>query len=264
MKVALCQMNIIWEDKEKNLEKVNKFCKEASESGADVIFFPEMSCTGFTMNTDYSAEPEDDLFTINKVKQIAIDNGIDVGIGWVKKKTNSLKCENHYSIIDINGEMISDYIKIHPFSYSNENNYFDGGNEIVHYTLGDDNIPCSTFICYDLRFPEIFQIASRKAHCIVVPANWPKKRAEHWKALVKARAIENQVYLIAINCVGNIGDLEYSGDSMVVSGEGEVLSYAANEECIIYSELDDVIIGLRESFPVKNDRKVLFYKTNMV
>lgn len=260
MKVALCQMNIIWENKEKNLEKVDKFCREAKESGAEVVFFPEMTCTGFTMNTDYSAETEKNLFTVNKIKRFAIENGIIVGIGWVKRSENCKKCENHYSIIDKNGEIISDYTKIHPFSFSNENDYFEGGKEIVHYTLGDEGIPWSTFICYDLRFPEIFQIASKKAHCIVVPANWPEKRAEHWKALVKARAIENQVYVIAVNCVGNIGNLEYSGNSMIVSGDGTIIASADSKEGLVCAEILDDILAIRAGFPVKMDRKECMYK----
>jgi len=110
-----------------------------------------------------------------------------------------------------------------------------------------------------LRFPEVFSIASHKADAIIIPANWPAKRREHWITLLRARAIENQVYIFAVNCVGNIGDLNYSGDSCVIKPDGEIVEMASYEEKLIIYDFQNDVAKYRSNFPVKQDRKVSLY-----
>jgi len=254
LKVALCQMEIIWEDKIKNYEKANKYIKEAALESADIIFFPEMSFTGFSMNIEKTKEINGE--TIEFIKRNSIENNISIGFGWVKG--NSDKAENHYSIINSKGDMILDYIKIHPFSYADEDKYFISGNEISHCEI--NGLGISIFICYDLRFPEIFQSISNKVSLIVIPANWPQERNEHWITLLKARAIENQVYILGINSVGKNNGLCYSGDSCIFDPLGNKLKELSNEEGIIFEDISINIDKLRADFPVKFDRKVNLYK----
>lgn len=253
MKVALYQMNISWEDKEKNYAQVEKKIEEIKKEKIDLFLLPEMSFTGFSMNTLKTKEADGQ--SIQKVKKIAQKYQVAIGFGWVKDC--GLKAENHYTIIDYKGEILSDYTKIHPFSYSDEDKEFKAGNNIAIFSM--KNTVFSSFICYDLRFPEIFQIVSRYAHIVIIPANWPAKRNKHWKCLLQARAIENQIYILAINCVGQINDTYYSGDSCIINPDGERLKTLADKEGVLFYDLQDDVINFRESFPVKNDRREDFY-----
>jgi predicted amidohydrolase len=253
MKVALCQMNIAWENKEDNYLRVEQQLKEVREKGVKLFLLPEMSFTGFSMNTTVTKEANNE--TINQMREYAVQYHTAIGFGWVKDCGE--KSENHYTIVDNEGKIISDYVKIHPFSYSGEDVKFQSGNKIAVFEL--DNIKFATFICYDLRFPEIFQAASKTTNTIIVPANWPASRSEHWKCLLRARAIENQVYIFAINCVGEVGGLRYSGDSCVINPNGEILMELSGEEGILDYELVDDGGVFRNSFQVKKDRREDLY-----
>jgi len=256
IRVALAQTQIVWEDKKSNYEAAREKIKEAAGRKAEAVFFPEMSFTGFSMNTD--ATKEKDGRTIQHMSALAKQYHVYIGFGWVKDCMESGgKCENHYTVVDHTGTVLSDYAKIHPFSYSGEDLKFQGGSGLVHFAL--NGIPCSSFICYDLRFPEIFQAVSKKAHMIIVSADWPAKRSAHWKTLLRARAIENQVYILAVNCVGEIGGVQYTGDSCIVGPDGEVKAELSGKEGMIELELMDDVAYYREVFPVKQDRREVLY-----
>ena len=277
MKVALFQMNIIWEDKAQNLDKVRLCLDLLRDKAVNLLLLPEMSLTGFSMNTANTAES--DNYTVEQIKKLASSYGISIGVGWTKKGKDSL-CENHYTIVPGDGgegrnELIeSDYIKIHPFSYDNEDKYFRGGNILTTCEMSDFSI--GTTICYDLRFGEIFTRLSEQADMIIVPANWPASRVMHWDTLLRARAIENQCYIAGINCVGMMNDKCYSGHSVIFNPVGKMQiptiildinnnmidmnSYngEAEDVTLIYDILNDVQ-ELRTSFPVRNDRRPDLY-----
>ena len=254
MKIALYQMNIQWENKAANYLHVEAGLIKAQEKKTDLFLLPEMSFTGFSMNTEVTKECN--METISKMSYYAKKYHTAIGFGWVKDCGE--KAENHYTIVDRGGKMISNYAKIHPFSFSGEDKKFQGGEAINVCELG--GVKFSTFICYDLRFPEIFQIASKEAHVILVPANWPEKRREHWKCLLRARAIENQVYIIAVNCTGEIGGVTYVGDSCVINPNGEVLMHLFEEESILEYELVDNVSEFRSDFLMKMDRREDLYQ----
>ncbi len=247
-------MHIAWENKLANLAKLEEQLKVACEKQADILLLPEMSFTGFSMNTDMTKEEKQE--TVERVSALAKKYRVAVGFGWVKDCGE--KSENHYTIVDQSGVCLSDYAKIHPFSFSGEDQKFCGGKRLTSFMLGE--IPCTSFICYDLRFPEIFQIASETAHVIIVPANWPAKRSSHWKALLQARAIENQVYILGINCVGQVDTLYYSGDSCIINPDGQVQEMLSDEEGLIFYDLVDDTEQYRNSFPVKKDRRKDLYE----
>lgn len=253
MRIALYQSEIIWENKSKNIEKLESVLNQVGKEQIDLILLPEMSFTGFSMNTEKTQEYENE--TITQIQELAKEYQISIGFGWVK--AGKEKAENHYSVVCKDGNIISDYVKIHPFSYSGEDKKFVGGNNIGFFSL--HGITFSTFICYDLRFPEIFQIASKKADAIIIPANWPARRSEHWKCLLQARAIENQVYIVAINCVGDVGGLYYSGDSCIINPNGEILQSVLDKEQVIVEEIENDVSAFRMSFPVKKDRQEELY-----
>ena len=263
MKLGLVQSNILWEDKVCNKEKAILKMREAKKVDIDILLFPEMSFTGFTMNVVGAGEQVTDKdSTVNFLRESALKYGMNLGAGWIERietkltGTDQAPCvrgKNHYTIVNREGQVVLDYVKMHPFSYSGEDHYYEAGDgyEVVEL----EGVPLTAFICYDLRFPMNFWKASEKAHLIIVPANWPRRRIEQWKILLQARAIENQVYIAAINCVGIIGDIEYSGASCVINPKGEVVAMLEDIEDMIVVELNDDVEDQRRKFPVHKDRR---------
>lgn len=254
MKFAIYQMEIKMEDIAYNMSKAEKAIRSAANKKASIILFSEMSFTGFSMNVDRTQDTNGTI--MSKIQNYAILNSISIGFGWVNKIKEL--AENHYSIIDSSGTIVLDYIKIHPFSFADESKYFMPGNEIKYCKM--DDIKMSTFICYDLRFPEIFQVASQEASVIIVGANWPANRTEHWKCLLKARAIENQVYMIGINCTGNQGEIYYSGNSCVINPNGDMVHEIFSGEELFICDINDDVFKYRNDFPTKKDRRTNLYK----
>lgn len=266
MKIALAQIDIAWENKTANKEKCLKFLSLAHDNNVSFIIFPEMCLTGFSMKVKKISEADNE--SIDWFKKQAIKFNIYVGFGYAKNVNN--KIYNNFAVITPSGELLSEYSKIHPFSYGFEAEYYEGGTDLSFFSISDFNI--SPFICYDLRFPEVFQIASRKAELITVAANWPTSRREMWIALLKARAIENQCYFAAVNRVGYGGNLTYLGDSMIVdplgniinntylSLSGTVLSEPVSCEALIIGNIEiETVRKLRNSFALKKDRKENLY-----
>ncbi len=256
MKIAMFQSDIDWCNKEQNI-KVGKIkIEEAKKAGCSVIFFPEMSFTGFSMNTENTKEKNGE--TISVMQEIAKENKIAVGFGYVKDCTDF--CENHYAVVDNEGKVISDYTKIHPFSAGYEDKNFKGGNSLTSYKI--EGINFSTFICYDLRFPEIFQAVSNKAEIIAVPANWPKNRSQQWRILLRARAIETSCCVLGINCVGVHDEIYYSGNSMAVNPKGDIITERSNIQDLLITEINmDEIRLSNENINTQKDRKPQLYKT---
>lgn len=256
MKIALAQMNIEFENKLKNKEKCLSFIKNAKDKASDLIIFPEMTLTGFSMNTAYISEDNNE--TLNWFKAQASHNKLFIGFGHVVNEAN--KCKNRFTIVSPIGKVLLSYDKIHPFSYSLEDKYYEGGNTIVYTQIGDFNV--SPFICYDLRFPEIFQIASKESNLITVAANWPKSRRDNWITLLKARAIENQCYVAGVNAIGVIDGFEYSGDSIIIDPIGNILAKAEQKEQLVITDINHKeVIRFRTHFSIKNDRRENLYKS---
>ncbi|MBQ9232723.1 MAG: carbon-nitrogen family hydrolase [Lachnospiraceae bacterium] len=273
MRTALFQMNIIWENKAQNLDKVRLCLDLLLEKNVDLLLLPEMSLTGFSMNT--KATGEEDNYTVERTKELALNYGIGIGVGWTKKGDDTL-CENHYTLVGKTGEILSDYVKIHPFSYDNEDKYFRGGDKISICRFGDFSI--GTAICYDLRFGDIFMKMSENADMIVIPANWPAARVIHWDTLLRARAIENQCYIIGINCAGMVNGKKYLGHSVMINPVGEIVKpnmildinnnfYDTNsfdedvEDAVLIYDISNDVHKIREDFPVRNDRRPDLYNT---
>jgi omega-amidase len=147
------------------------------------------------------------------------------------------------------------YQKLHLFSPAQENSNFTAGNRIVTFDCGGGII--APFICYDLRFPEVFREAvEMQAEFFVVIANWPRSREQHWLSLLKARAIENQAFVAGVNRCGKDPNVDYSGRSVIVSPLGEVLADAGEGEAVIEAELDfEAVRKYRCQFPALIDRR---------
>lgn len=257
MKIALCQLNIAWESKNKNKTKVKNFIKQSKDLNCDFIIFPEMTLTGFSMNIDAIKEPNcNSCETIEWFRSLCKEFNINIAFGCVQELEN--KAMNNLVIISKYGDILSSYSKIHPFSFSNECDFYIGGHNFI--TTKINNFIFGSTICYDLRFPELFQILSKKSHAIIVIANWPESRRDHWLTLLKARAIENQCYILGVNRVGFGNNLYYSGDSSIIAPDGTVIKTLINNEGLITANLNiDSVINLRQTFNLKNDRKEDLY-----
>ena len=253
MKLALAQLDIVFEDKAANKKMANQFIKQAVSEKVDMIFFPEMTLTSFSMNPSYIGD--DNKETIKFFKELSTTYNITIGFGYVDGTSHS---KNKYNVVSPKGQELVDYAKIHPFSYGSETKFYESGNEIKHFDAFNFNI--TPFICYDLRFPEIFQIASKTSTLITVAANWPLQRREHWITLLKARAIENQCYIAGINRVGESNGITYSGDSMIVDPTGNIIGNLYMEEGLVIADIcKDEVISVREKFRFKDDRKEALY-----
>ncbi len=206
-----------------------------------------------------SATSESNGETIQVMQEYARNYQIAVGFGWVKKTGE--KGENHYTVLDTSGAILSDYVKIHPFSFSGEDEHFTAGNQTAIFTIA--GIRFGLFICYDLRFPEIFRAVAADVDVMVVAANWPEKRIAHWNKLLEARALENQCWVLGINCVGDQESLHYNGSSRAVNPEGETVDSMIDREGIIFCEIHDEAIQCRNNFPALQDRRATLYRELM-
>jgi predicted amidohydrolase len=146
------------------------------------------------------------------------------------------------------------YAKVHPFTYSGEHEHYDAGTELV--TVDVEGVRVSLFVCYDLRFADEFWALAPATDCYVVVANWPAKRRAHWRALLVARAIENQAYVVGCNRVGDGDGIAYAGDSAIVDPLGEVLVSASSVVTTLTADVDPAVVSeVRARFPFLQDRR---------
>jgi predicted amidohydrolase len=256
-KVALVSLNQIWEDKDLNWISCKEHIKHAANISVDLIIFPEMTLTGFSVNTQLISEGQENSETIEKFSQIAKKYNIAIIFGMVVK--NKSKTYNESIFISSDGDIIGEYIKIHPFTLAGESEHFDSGDklEIVQYK----SINIGLSICYDLRFPEIYSAMAKNCDIIINIANWPKKRISHWEALLKARAIENQIFIIGVNRIGIDGNnLEYVESSCIYNANGELMPSSSKDNMHIYEIDKQWQEDNRNTFNTVRDRKIELYK----
>ena len=258
MKIALCQLDIIYEQKDKNLENAELYMARATAAGADMILFPEMSFTGFSMNVDLTGESAEDSYTKDRMAKLARQYHLAAGFGWVRAgEAKSFLAQNIYTVLDEEGKCLGEYAKIHPFTYGGESQFFRGGDALCIFPYKNHQIALS--ICYDLRFPELYQALSDTAGILITAANWPAVRQEQWKVLLQARAIENQAYMLGINCCGMQGELLYTGGSAAFSPYGKdiLTSDSMCEDAdftLFYADIGEEAWDYRREFPVRQDR----------
>lgn len=252
MKIALLQFAPVWEEKEENKKKIISLLQCSAQY--DVLIFPEMTLTGFTMSAEKFAEGTGGE-SFRFFSSIAIEKNCDVLAGIIERgKRRSYNTLLH---ITSKGRLNKIYRKIHPFSYSNENKFYEAGNRPAITKIKNHQIGLS--ICYDLRFPELYRhYGKKRVHLIVDIANWPDTRIEHWRTLLKARAIENQCYAAGVNRVGDDPKLRYNGFSSVFDPMGNEIVAVENEERLITAEIDkNFIREVREKFPFLDDMKMV-------
>ena len=252
MNVLGIQTDIIWEDKGANFAKVRSLLAQTTVSPLSLVVLPEMFATGFSMNTSTTAEPaggETEQFLQEIARQYQAFT-----IGGVIGQSDGHKARNEAVVFDDQGQEVARYCKLHPFSFARETDYYEPGQTIVTFKWG--NFTVGLFICYDLRFPEVFRAAvARGADLLVVIACWPEARQHHWTTLLKARAIENQAFVIGVNRCGADPHLTYAGGSMIVDPRGVVLAETNAREGFLSGQIDPAeITDYRRKFPCLQDR----------
>ncbi len=253
MIVAGVQLDIIWEDKRANFDRVRCLLEKYPVQHGSLIVLPEMFSTGFSLNVENVAEKSDHE-TDSFLSGLAAEYQCYV-LGGVATRSSEGMGRNEAVVFDTMGTEVTRYCKLHPFSFAGENDHYIPGNRIQ--TFGWKDFTISPFICYDLRFPEAFRVAvGRGASLFAVIANWPQVRQRHWEILLQARAIENQAYVIGVNRCGSDPKNSYAGGSMVVDPLGKPLAIGHEQETVIQATLDyGLLVDYRSRFPALTDRR---------
>jgi omega-amidase len=249
MKVAAVQFDIIWEDKPANHAIIERMVADAAIEPGTFVLLPELGDTGFSFNLDAIV---DDV-SLNWATHFALERRIWLQHGYPERGPDG-RGRNCASIISPDGEIVCTYRKIHPFSFGKEIEHYTGGDELIVRDI--DGVKVCPQICYDLRFPELWRLGVvHGAELFTIGASWPSPRQHHWRALLIARAIENQCYVIAVNRIGRDPHLSYLGGSMIISPKGDIIAEAgSDEETVIQAELDiDALRDWREQFPALKD-----------
>ena len=252
MKVAGLQTSIVWEQPDENHARLRPWLDAACAAGARLVVLPEMFACGFSMNTAQIAQPEDGPSTQFVIEE-AKARSVWIGGSVPAKREGATRPANTFVLAGPDGQLHR-YRKIHAFSFANEDEHYDAGDAFV--TVEIDGLRVTLFVCYDLRFADEFWATAADTDAYLVVANWPERRRHHWTTLLRARAIENQAYVVGINRVGEGGGIDYSGDSRIIDPWGEILAGGAGTETMLLADVDpQVVADARRKFPVMADRR---------
>jgi len=246
VKIAYYQQDIVWEDTKANLTKIDG-AAAGMDKDVDLFVLPEMFHAGFTMNPGKVAEPMDGQ-VVGFMKMLAQKHDMTV-IGSAVISEND-KYFNRLFVVSPQGK-IEKYDKRHLFSVGGEDkSYFPGKEKLITTIKGVRTLP---LICYDLRFP-VWSRTRNDYDLLIYIANWPGSRREVWKTLLKARAIENQCFVVGVNRIGEDWSASYTGDSMVVDAKGNIISSADDKEGVFYANIDlNSLNDFKKRFPVWKD-----------
>ena len=269
MKVAIVQHDLVWEDAAATHEHVRPLIADAARQGAKIIVLSEMYATGFSMHPERIAEPEGGP-SERFLREQAHEHDAHLIASIAQQGPDGAYRNN--AIVAAPDGTVHRYAKIHPFSYAREHEHYAAGTDFLTVDIGghratsggaSETLRVTTFVCYDLRFADEFWQRARDTDVYVIPANWPQQRVEHWKALLRARAIENQAYVVGVNRVGTEPDrpergergATYSGDSAIIDPLGVTLAAPVGEQVAIAEVDPRVVREVRERFPFLADRR---------
>ena len=252
MRVAAVQHDVVWEDRAATLARLEPQLAAAAGAGARLVVLTEMFPTGFSMAPERTAEPEGGPST-EFLRTQAAELRVWLAGSVPTHPAGGGRPVNRFLLAGPSGEL-EHYDKLHPFTYSGEQEHYAAGTRRVTFAV--EGVRVTPFVCYDLRFADEFWAMAEATDCYVVVANWPAARRAHWQALLVARAIENQAYVVGVNRVGEGGGLHYAGDSRIVDPLGEVLAGGAGGETILLAEVDPAVVAeTRKRYPFLADRR---------
>jgi omega-amidase len=263
LRISLAQMDIILGNPHENLAKARDMTTSAAEQGSEIIVFPELWSTGYDLEraATYSTPTDQGIFA--EMASLASENNIHV-LGSCMSLFGEGQFGNTAVFFDPDGGMLGEYTKIHLFQLMNEHKYLSAGDRltIVKTSWGKAGLA----ICYDLRFPELFRAyALAGAKAVFLNAEWPHPRLAHWQILLRARAIENQMYIIACNRVGTSKDTHFCGHSCIIDPWGEIVVEAGEGEELLTAEIEiHKVDQVRHKIPVFADRRAETYKQSLI
>lgn len=249
--LSLGQMTPSLGHSEANFEQVRKWATEAAQRGSDLVLFPELWSTGGDLaNWELYATPLGaGLFS--ELSILAKELRLTIGGSILERHDGHTY--NTFTLFGARGEQLAVYRKLHLFAPMKEKKWLTAGNTptLLEANWGQTGLA----ICYDLRFGELFRhYALAKAKIVLLPAMWPAARSTHWHILLRARAIENQMFIAAVNVTGRIGAETFAGGSAVIDPLGQALVTADDRPVLLTTEVNlDEVTAAREKMPVLTD-----------
>ena len=262
MKVTCIQMDMLLGKPEYNFRHAEELIAEAAAGKPDVIVLPETWNVGFFPRENLAALADDDCAAVRaRIGALAATYGVNIVAGSVANRRAD-GVYNTACVFDRTGALVAEYDKTHLFTPSGEHEFFRRGDHLCRFTL--DGVPCGLIICYDIRFPELTRaLTVQGVDLLFVVAEWPNVRTAHLLALSKARAIENQMFLVCCNSCGTAGKTTCGGNSSVHDPWGECLAQAGEGEQLLTATLDfSVVAGIRSSINVFRDRRPELYSVD--
>ena len=253
MKIGIIQYDPVWENKAESKKRIFELLNSL-RSEISLLIFPELTLTGFTMRSKKFAEQISGE-SVSFFSSIAKKISAHVMAGFIEEDNG--KYFNTLVHINDMGNVVTKYRKIHPFSSTGENRHYVSGERKVITEI--DGLTFGLSICYDLRFPELYRYyAKERVEAIINIANWPEIRIDHWYSLLKARAIENQSFMIGVNRIGKDKANNYVGWSSVFHPYGEELICIKNQKKLkVVSISAKDVSETRERYPFLNDIKLI-------
>jgi omega-amidase len=255
--ISLAQMNIALGQPRVNLAKVQELTAEARRRGSNVVLFPELWPTGYDLENaeQYATSLHEGLFA--ELAALARENAIHICGSLLSVQDG--RYHNTAPLFSPAGKRLGHYSKIHLFRLMEEDRYLAAGQVAPVFNLpwGKSAIA----ICYDLRFPELFRrYALAGTSIIFLPAEWPSPRLEHWRTLLQARAIENQMFIAACNRVGESKGEKFFGHSAIYDPWGRLVIEAGDGEVLLTASVDMALVQeVRQAIPVLADRRPELY-----
>jgi predicted amidohydrolase len=269
VKVAAVQHDIAWEDKQATIAHLAPLVAEAAAEGARLVVLAEMFSTGFSMRTDVTAEPEggpSSQFLVDQAARHGVwvcgscpEIAADADAGASQGAAGDVEARPHNTLVLAGPDgTVHRYRKRHRFTYAGVDRAFAAGSELA--TIEIEGVRVSPFVCYDLRFADDWWALAPQTDLYLCVANWPDSRRAHWSALLRARAIENQAYVVGCNRIGTGGSgrgrtLTYVGDSVILDPMGEALATGGDTEQVLVAEVTpERVAEVRAAFPFLADR----------
>ncbi|MEO6703135.1 MAG: nitrilase-related carbon-nitrogen hydrolase [Jatrophihabitantaceae bacterium] len=268
MKIAAIQHDIVWEDGPATRDRLVPLIAQAAASGARLIALTEMFATGFSMHPGEIAEESGGAneqflraqaaghgcWLLGSIAQWIEPEPAGTNQPATEAASNEPRRAANVAVLAGPDGQLHRYPKIHPFSYSGEDKFYRAGTDFL--TVQVEDLRVSIFICYDLRFADEFWQLAPQTDLYLVVANWPEARRAHWQTLLRARAIENQAYLLGCNRVGEGDGINYTGDSAIIDPLGRALAEASLGEAVLVADADPgEVKRVRDRFPFLADRR---------
>lgn len=256
--ISLAQMHLNFGQPSKNLERASEMIVQAAKEHSTCILFPELWTSGYDFENRF-LHAQSNVSILENLAELAQTYQISIGGSYLEVQGSNLLFNTHTWLVPGQPGSIK-YQKIHLFRLMDEDKWLQPGTQLfcTDFQWGKAGLA----VCYDLRFPEMFRkYALKGTRLVFIPAEWPAARVSHWSTLLRARAIENQMFVVGVNCVGKIGNETFGGSSTIISPWGETIAEANNQdEQLITAEIDlDQVDEFRMKIPVFEDRRPDIY-----